>query len=92
MMFGVLILAFAVFASIALGAATAWGLYAYTRLRWIWLLTPAFAVLWLILGAGSFLAIAFEEPTPVAAPAPYVTPPPDAEQDRVIEVTAEEAP
>lgn len=72
--FGVFLLAFVFFASVALGTATAWGLYALTRRRWVWLLTPVFAIFWLLLGAGPFLLVAWApvaRPAPVVAPAPY---------------------
>src|SRR5688572_8309430 len=77
MTFGVFILAFVFFASVALGAATAWGLYAWTRRRWVWLLTPVFAILWFLLGTGPFLLVtraAVSRPAPVIAPAPTVAP------------------
>jgi hypothetical protein len=78
MVFGVFILAFAFFASVALGAATAWGLYAYTHRRWVWLLTPLFAIVWFLLGTTPFLLLAWETtrtPAPLIAPAPPAVPP-----------------
>ena len=94
MNFGVLILAFVFFASVALGAATAWGLYAYSRRRWVWLLTPVFAVLWLLLGTVPFLFLSYDRvarPAPVIAPAPTVTPPTQEPEEELITEAPEEA-
>lgn len=94
--FGVLILAFVFFASVVLGAATAWGLYAATRRRWVWLLTPVFALLWLLLGAGPFLLVAgisVARPATLVAPAPPTAPQtPQANSEDFATEAPEEAP
>jgi len=92
MIFGGLILAFVFFASVALGAATAWGLFTWTRRRWVWLLTPLFAFLWFLLGTGPFLLVTYQS---VARPAPVIAPnspmPPIDGEELVVE-PLEEAP
>ena len=77
-----LVLAFVLFASVALGVATAWALYRWTRRRWAWLLTPLFLLLWLLLGAAPFLftwrSMAVPAPAP---PAPIEIAPVEAADD-----------
>jgi hypothetical protein len=67
----VFILAFVLFASLALGLATAWGVYALTKRRWVWLLAPIFAILWLGIGTTPVLLTW----TTTASTAPVAAPP-----------------
>lgn len=94
MSFGVLILAFVFFASVALGAATAWGIYALSRKRWGWLLTPVFAFFWLLLGTLPFTLLWSDArvQTPIVAPAPPVNSEPTEPEEEQVTESPEDAP
>ncbi len=74
--FGILIIAFMLFSSLALGAATAWLVVWKWKKPMLWMLTPVFAFFWLMLvgaplvGLGLYPAfrarIAAPRPAPIA--------------------------
>ena len=92
---GVLAVAVMLMAPVALGIATAWGLYYWTKKRWTWALAPVFVLAWMtcvtapMVGMGLYLpyrakAAAGARPAP-AAPPPQAAPAPE-------EVESAEAP
>ena len=67
-----LILPIVLLASLALAAASCWGIYALTKQRWVWLLSPVFLVFWLAVGVVPLSLIAWSV-TATPAPPPIVT-------------------
>lgn len=89
--FSVLLLAFVLFASIALGVATAWGIFAWTRRRWVWVLTPVFAIFWFLVGTTPFILLAMPSRT-VVVPAPPPAPQTLDPEGELVTEPPEEAP
>jgi hypothetical protein len=101
-MAGVLFLAFILFASLALGAATAWLVVWKSKKPILWILAPLFAFLWLLFAAGPLIGLSIylpyrakmKAPKPVlVAPAPVQAAPatPPAEPVPPEESTAEDS-
>ena len=91
MAFSVLVLFAGLIASAALGFATAYGLYRWSRKRWVWALTPLFILFWLAIGVLPLAMIAW---TQTRAPARIAAPPvpaqPGVEQPETVEPAAED--
>lgn len=63
---GFLVLAFILFSSLALGAASAWFLVWKTKKPTLWMLTPVFAFFWLMLVAVPLVGLGFDLPNRAA--------------------------
>ncbi|MBA3312112.1 MAG: hypothetical protein H0T47_02295 [Planctomycetaceae bacterium] len=72
---GFLVLAFILFSSLALGAATAWFVVWKSRKPTLWMLTPLFAFFWLMLVGAPMVGLGLYLPYRAAMRAPVIVAP-----------------